>query len=77
MLIPLIVLTLAVPGVSAAPCTYPEQGGERGYRLEGSTLHLPRGGSHSLPELSAAEAETVLRENYGLVGERDCLVRTK
>lgn len=50
---------------------------EVGYRLEGNTLYFPRGGQHSLPQSSEQEAERVLRETYGLVGERDALIRTK
>lgn len=50
---------------------------ELGYRLEGKTLHFPRGGTHTLSEATVADAEKVLRETYGLVGERDALIRTK
>jgi hypothetical protein len=50
---------------------------EVGYRLEGSTLHFPRGGLHTLPKGTAADAEKVLRETYGLVGKPDSLIRTK
>ena len=50
---------------------------EVGYRLEGKTLHFPRGGSHTLTRGTEAEAEKLLRETYGLVGERDALIRTK
>lgn len=50
---------------------------ELGYRLEGVTLHFPRGGHHQLPELSEGEAEALLRDTYGLVGERDALIRTR
>ena len=50
---------------------------EVGYRLEGTTLHFPRGGSHTLTRETEAEAEKLLRETYGLVGERDALIRTK
>lgn len=50
---------------------------EVGYRLEGRTLHFPRGGQHSLTRSSDPEAETLLRDAYGLVGERDSLIRTK
>ncbi len=50
---------------------------EVGYRLDGNTLHFPRGGKHTLPQVTEAEAERILRETYGLVGERDELVRTK
>ncbi len=50
---------------------------EVGYRLEGNTLHFPRGGQHALPEVTASVAEQVLRETYGLVGETDALIRTK
>jgi hypothetical protein len=49
---------------------------EAGYRLEGNTLHFPRGGTHTLPDLTEAEAEQTLRRTYGLVGEREALVRT-
>ncbi|MBB5278504.1 hypothetical protein HNR26_004605 [Rhizobium rosettiformans] len=50
---------------------------EVGYRLEGNTLHFPRGGQHSLPETTEAEAERILRDTYGLVGGAAGLVRTK
>ena len=50
---------------------------EVGYRLEGKTLHFPRGGKHALPKASEEEAERVLRETYGLNGERGNLIRTK
>lgn len=50
---------------------------EAGYRLEGNTLRFPRGGAHTLPEATPAQAEAVLRDAYGLVGERDALVRTR
>lgn len=50
---------------------------EVGYRFEGKTLHFPRGGQHTLPESTEAEAESILRETYGLVGERNALIRTK
>lgn len=50
---------------------------EVGYRFEGKTLHFPRGGKHTLPNSSEAEAQEVLRETYGLKGEGDALVRTK
>lgn len=50
---------------------------EVGYRLEGTTLHFPRGGQHSLSQASEGEAEQILRETYGLVGERNKLIRTK
>jgi hypothetical protein len=50
---------------------------EVGYRLEGNTLHFPRGGRHTLPKGTEADAEKVLRETYGLVGERGALIRTK
>jgi hypothetical protein len=50
---------------------------EVGYRLEGNTLHFPRGGKHTLPKGNEAEAEKVLRETFGLIGERDQMIRTK
>ncbi|MBB6182426.1 hypothetical protein HNQ75_004415 [Rhizobium flavum] len=50
---------------------------EVGYRLEGQTLHFPRGGQHSLPEATEAEAERILRDTYGLEGGAAGLVRTK
>lgn len=50
---------------------------EVGYRMEGNTLYFPKGGKHTLPEANAEEAERVLRETYGLVGERERLIRTK
>lgn len=50
---------------------------EVGYRLDGSTLHFPKGGKHALPKADNASAEQVLREAYGLVGEREKLIRTK
>jgi hypothetical protein len=52
---------------------------EVGYRLEGNTLHFPGRGTHThtLPVGSEADAEKVLRETYGLVGERESLIRTK
>lgn len=50
---------------------------EVGYRFEGNTLHFPRGGEHTLPELTEAEAKKILRDTYGLVGEPDALIRTK
>jgi len=50
---------------------------EVGYRLEGNTLYMPGDAEHSLPEETEAAAETLLREAYGLVGERDSLIRTK
>ena len=48
-----------------------------GFRLEGTTLHFPGGGQHALADTSPEVAEELLRETYGLVGERDALVRTK
>jgi len=50
---------------------------EVGYRLDGSTLYFPKGGKHSLPKADNASAEQVLRDVYGLVGEREKLIRTK
>ncbi len=50
---------------------------EVGYRLEGKTLHFPRGGTHTLSQTTEADAEKVLRETYGLIGERNALIRTK
>lgn len=50
---------------------------EVGYRLDGNTLLFPRGGKHALPKADDASAEKVLRDAYGLVGERDKLIRTK
>ncbi|WP_299443198.1 hypothetical protein [uncultured Rhodospira sp.] len=49
---------------------------QAGYRLEGTTLHFPGGGTHTLTEATTAEAERVLRDAYGLVGPRHRLVRT-
>jgi hypothetical protein len=49
---------------------------QAGYRLEGTTLHFPGGGTHAIRDVSEDEAERVLREAYGLVGPRDRLVRT-
>lgn len=48
-----------------------------GYRIEGTALHTPDGGKHEITDRSAKEAEELLRETYGLVGERDALARTK
>ncbi len=48
-----------------------------GYRLEGNTLVMPGGGTHEIRQASAQDAERLLREAYGLVGERDHLDRTK
>ena len=48
-----------------------------GYRIEGATLHTPGGGRHEITDRPAAEAEELLRETYGLVGERNALARTK
>lgn len=50
---------------------------EVGYRIEGNTLHFPRGGQHTLPNITSTAAEQILRETYGLVGEPDALIRTK
>lgn len=50
---------------------------EVGYRLDGNTLHFPGGGSHRIENVSQDEAERLLREAYGLVGERDALIRTR
>ena len=50
---------------------------EIGYRLDGNTLHFPHGGMHRLPKASSEEAERILRETYGLKGERSALIRTK
>lgn len=50
---------------------------EVGYRLVGQTLHFPRGGKHSLPEATEAEAERILRDTYGLKDGAGGLVRTK
>ena len=47
-----------------------------GFRLEGTTLHFPGGGQHALEDTAPEAAEALLRETYGLVGERDALVRT-
>lgn len=51
---------------------------EVGYKLEGNTLHLPRGGKHTLSDIPVSEAQSVLTETYGLkdAGEGK-LVRTK
>lgn len=48
-----------------------------GYRLEGNTLHFPSGGMHEVAEEDEAGAEALLREAYGLEGEREALQRTK
>jgi hypothetical protein len=48
-----------------------------GYRIEGATLHTPGGGKHEITDRPTAEAEELLRETYGLVGERNALARTK
>lgn len=50
---------------------------EVGYRLDANTLQIPFGGSHTITNATEAEAEAILREAYGLVGDRDRLVRTK
>jgi hypothetical protein len=50
---------------------------EVGYRLEGNTLYFPGGGTHRIEHASQDEAERLLREAYGLVGERDALIRTR
>jgi hypothetical protein len=50
---------------------------ETGYRLEGNELRFPGGGLHRLPDGNQEEAERILRETYGLQGERDKLIRTK
>lgn len=50
---------------------------EVGYRLEGNALHFPDGAVHAIKDADRETAETLLREAYGLVGERDALVRTK
>jgi hypothetical protein len=51
---------------------------EVGYRLDGNTLHLPRGGTHVLKDIPVSEAQTILSEAYGLkeVGGEG-LIRTK
>ncbi len=51
---------------------------EVGYRLEGNTLYLPRGGAHTLSDVPVSEAQSILTETYGLVdaGEGK-LVRTR
>jgi hypothetical protein len=49
---------------------------ETGYRLEGNELRFPGGGLHRLPDGNQEEAERILRETYGLQGERDKLIRT-
>lgn len=49
---------------------------EVGYRLEGQTLHFPRGGQHTLPEATEAEARRILQDTYGLKGDPASLVRT-
>lgn len=48
-----------------------------GFRLEGKTLYFPGGEQHALEIASTEAAEKLLREMFGLVGERDALVRTK
>lgn len=50
---------------------------EVGYRLEGNTLHFPRGGSHTIRNRDEEAAEALLRETYGLIGDRDALIRTR
>lgn len=50
---------------------------EVGYRIEGNTLYFPRGGQHALSDVTAVVAEQILRKTYGLVGERDALIRTE
>ncbi|MBK1664071.1 hypothetical protein CKO38_05010 [Rhodospirillum rubrum] len=50
---------------------------EIGYRLEGTTLSFPGGGSHTINDASPEAAERLLREAYGLIGEPDHLIRTK
>lgn len=48
-----------------------------GFRIEGKTLYFPGGEEHALEVASTETAEKLLRETFGLVGERDALVRTK
>lgn len=51
---------------------------EVGYRLEGTTLHFPRGGEHTITNLTDEEAQQILRDTYGLVGsDNDALIRTE
>jgi hypothetical protein len=51
---------------------------ERGYRLEGNTLHFPNGGTHAIADTPEQEARAVLKEAYGLVEVEDGMyVRTK
>ena len=47
---------------------------EVGYRLEGKTLHFPRGGTHTLSDLPVPEAQAILTETYGLldIGAENC-----
>lgn len=60
--------------VFLGPCGFYEVG----YHLEGNTLHLPRGGTHALLDVSEAEAQDILREAYGLVDTGgETLIRTK
>lgn len=48
-----------------------------GYHLEGSTLHFPGEGLHEMKDAAPDTAEEIFRETYGLVGDKDALVRTK
>jgi hypothetical protein len=48
-----------------------------GYWLEGSTLHFPGEGLHEMTDAAPETAQAIFRETYGLVGDRDALVRTK
>lgn len=51
---------------------------ERGYRLEGNTLHFPSGATHAIADTLEQEAQAVLKEAYGLVEVEDGMyVRTK
>ena len=51
---------------------------EVGYMLEGNTLHFPRGGTHTVSDVSVAEAQSLLTETYGLVDVGDdTFIRTK
>lgn len=50
---------------------------ETGYRLADGVLEFPRGGRHAIKSVSAEEAEALLRDAYGLVGEGPDVVRTE
>jgi hypothetical protein len=48
-----------------------------GYRIQGSTLHFPGEGFHEIKDVAPEIAEALFRDTYGLIGEREALVRTK